>query len=1706
MKKLDPADKIEQAQALLTALTEQVHGPPEKLVALIEDASQTVATMLEELQVTEEELRQQNEELIEARAGLELERLRYHDLFEHAPDAYLVTDADGLILEANTKAEEMLGPLAEHLVRKPLINFVPVQDRKHFRDFLAHLLAAGEVREQEVEFKPRQREVFPASVTARVVHDPEGGVLGLRWLLHDITDRVTAEHALRASEEKYRTLLENLQEGVWQTEDDRRMTFVSQRLADMLGYSVEELTGRDAADFMDEDGRADLERLQEARRRGDEAAHPLRFRRRDGSLLPILTIGTPVLAPDGTYTTTGSLMDISELAAVQNALQQSEEKYRFLVDNLPQSLWQTDADRRITFANQAYADLVGTTVDELLKHTPQDFLDPRDSHLAPEITAAQLRGEPTTTALRVARLDGTTREILHVSNPLFNADGSYAGTVASAVDLTPLREAEAALRASEEKYRTLIENMNEGVWMANLEGRLTFINPAMARLLGYTPEEMLGRPYQDFMPPEQWEPSARRFEDRKRGFSGQYEFQLLHRDGRQPYMLVSGAPVAAPDGTIVGSLGVFTDITDRHAAELALAESEELFRGMFEASPIGKILYDTEGVLTHVNQAALAIYGMPSAEALEGFNMFTRGLVTDEQGQQLRAGQPLQAQVDVDFDDVQARSLFPTTRTGLGHTEVQITPLAVPGQPPHGYLNQIQDITERRRAEAALRESETRYRTMVESIQEGLWLTDANAVTTFANEPLASMLGYTPKDMIGQPVAKFHFPEDTAALAGRLADRRRGLVEHREQRLRHRDGHPVFTVVAAAPILAPDGTLTGTLSTLADITERKVAAEELFRTSEMLTGVTDNAPAGIILYDPQGIVRFWSPGAARMTGWSAEEALGQPIPFIPKSRQKEFKGLLRQLLAEGGVTEQEVVREKKDGSRLDLSFSAAPVHDREGQVTGIVSVFTDITERQQMEAERERLLGFIEEESERFFSVLNMLPGYVCLLTPDHHFRFVNKRFIDLFGDPGEQTCFAALFGRDEPCEGCQSFECLQTGESSVWEWDSPLGTVFEVHDHLFTDADGTRLVLEFGVDITDRKHAEQALAQEHALLEAVLDQTPVGLIVAEAPSGRFLFTNERMRVLWHEEAFRATSVQEYAEYPRFYPGGKPMPMEGMPLWRSLAAGEVVTEEEHDFIRADGVPGTFSANSAPVHDAEGHIVAAVVALTDVTERKAAERDLAHYRTQLEHMVAERTTQLTSAEAALREEHDFIETVVDTVGALIVVLDPEGNIIRFNRACEELTGYAADEVLGQPFWQFLLPEEADQVSAVFRQLLNNLANENENYWTMRDGTPRLISWRNTVLLDQEGLVEYIVSTGLDVTARRAAEAAVRAAGAYNRRLLEASLDPLVTIAPDGRITDVNAATERATGIPREGLIGTDFSDYFTDPEAARASYEQVFREGQATDYPLELVDRTGAITPVLYNASVYRDDSGAVVGVFAAARDVSERTAAEAAIAAYQEALRALASELALAEEHERRRIAVGIHDHISQSLALSKLKLGLLRDSCPPEAAPAITDLTGLTDEVIGYTRSLTFELSPPVLYELGLEAGLEWLCHQAPERYGFACAFFDDLEPKPLAEDTRAMLFVGTRELLANAAKHAQASQASVAVSREGNFVRIDYADDGVGFDPALLQDSATRGSGFGLFNLRERLEFLGGQLEVQSAPGAGTRILLLAPLSAEE
>jgi PAS domain S-box-containing protein len=247
----------------------------------------------------------------------------------------------------------------------------------------------------------------------------------------------------------------------------------------------------------------------------------------------------------------------------------------------------------------------------------------------------------------------------------------------------------------------------------------------------------------------------------------------------------------------------------------------------------------------------------------------------------------------------------------------------------------------------------------------------------------------------------------------------------------------------------------------------------------------------------------------------------------------------------------------------------------------------------------------------------------------------------------------------------------------------------------------------------------------------------------------------------------------------------------------------------------------------------------------------------------------------------------------------------------------------------------------------------------------------------------------------------------------------------------------------------------------------------------------------------------RDEGGKVTHFVSVQRDITERKKTEEQFHAYQEQLRLLASELLLAEERERRRIAMDLHDNIGQMLALTRIKLGVLRNTLSGDAhEDAVGGIIELIDQSIGYTKSLSFELSPPLLYDIGIEATIEWLAEQMQKQHYILFYCENDGSPKPLKRDVSILLFQTVRELFMNIVKHSQAHQVNVGISREAEDIMIVVEDDGIGFDASKIDTDLT----FGFFSIRERLKYLGGSLSIDTGPGRGTRVTVTSPLDREE
>lgn len=482
-------------------------------------------------------------------------------------------------------------------------------------------------------------------------------------------------------------------------------------------------------------------------------------------------------------------------------------------------------------------------------------------------------------------------------------------------------------------------------------------------------------------------------------------------------------------------------------------------------------------------------------------------------------------------------------------------------------------------------------------------------------------------------------------------------------------------------------------------------------------------------------------------------------------------------------------------------------------------------------------------------------------------------------------------------------------------------------------------------------------------------------------------------------------------------------------------------------------------------------------------------------------------------ASLRKSEDQLRIVMESAQMAIFLADATGHLTFVNDSALKALGYERGDLQGKLLTTLLDGSEFSRISDYVEATLrgdNLIAN-----WLLKPktGQPILYELSTQLLPDQR-----LLAIGSDITERKETEDALRKASIYTRNLIEASLDPLVTISPEGKITYVNTATENVTGLSRETLIGSDSCNYFTDPNQARQAYQQAFSEGMVRDYPLAIQHINGTITHVIYNASVYRDENDVVAGVFAAARDITERKryeeqlllarhAAEQANTAKSEFLANMSHEIrtpmnaiiGMSQLALNTSLTPKQHDYLDKILGSSQHLLGILND---------ILDFSKIEARCLSISAE-EFDLDElihnleSIFYGRAKEKSLEFILE------------VDDKVPRHLIGDPLRLqqIFVN---LISNSIKFTEQGFIRMTVNMESKGtaetrLKFSIEDSGIGisdeqkqclFQPFAQADgSITRrfgGTGLGLAISRKLAQMMGGDILCRSMPGEGSSFQL--------
>jgi len=862
------------------------------------------------------------EDLVASHQAAEAERQRYQDLFEFAPDCCILTNTAGMVLEANRAAAALLHAPQRSLVGKPLVAFVADAAREELVACLAQLRDARPDEALNCELPMQSREedggTFTAAVTVTAMHGSQSGRSDLLWLMRGVAEHPQMEGTLRKSEALYHAIVEDQTELVCRFLPDGTLTFVNEAYCcyfgkerdELVGHSLMKLvTGRDQKFFEQQIASLSPENpvvthehrvvLPNGEVRWQRWTNRAIFDEHD-RLIEFQSVGRDTTARRKLREERERLLaqlrrDRASMQELAEVLEKERHTLQTIMENTHAHLAYLDPQLNFVRVNSAYAKGAGYSKEELLGRNHFDLFPHTENQAIFERvrdTGQPVKFEakpfvyPDRPELGTTYWDWTLV-------PVKDESGEVQGLVLSLLDVTERVQAEEALQESEKKYRQLVENLNEGIWVIDKDAYTTYVNPRMAEILGYTVDEMEGEHLFSFMDERGVETCERNLERREQGIKEQHDFEFIRKDGARVYALLETSPITDDNGNYAGALAGVQDITERRSAQEALQRNADLMRALHEIDQV--ILAAprsaeeiAEAALPHIRQlvpcrrTSVAVFDLEanemsllaahtggearvepgarfSLEALgEDIEALRQGEVyTVEDIQSLSQPSPL-------IEALQAHGVRSYINVPLvAHGEL-IGSLNLGAERPNTFtpehLNvarevadqlaigiqqaclyeQVQSYTvelEQRVAErtAELHASEKRFRTLFEEAAIGIALLDGEGRLVESNPALQATLGYSGQELDGMALRELCHPDDAPADFDPCSNLMAGTSDYyrAEKRFVRKDGHPVWANVTASLVRGTRDVPQFVICMVEDVTERKQAQAALLQAEKL---------------------------------------------------------------------------------------------------------------------------------------------------------------------------------------------------------------------------------------------------------------------------------------------------------------------------------------------------------------------------------------------------------------------------------------------------------------------------------------------------------------------------------------------------------------------------------------------------------------------------------------------------------------------------------------------------------------------------------------------------------------------------------------------------------------------------------------------------------------------------------------------------------
>jgi len=1077
--------------------------------------------------------------------------------------------------------------------------------------------------------------------------------------------------------------------------------------------------------------------------------------------------------------------DITERKRMEATALQREQEFRVLVENSPDLIFRYDKDCRRIYANPAVARLVGKPSDALLNSTPSQakiLSDEEADKLMRMIRQVLATGRPAESEVACFGADGQLHYFHNRYAPEFNAHGEAVGVISIARDITERKHADSTLRESEQRYRLVFENSPVSIWEEDfsavktiLDGlrqagvtdieahfdrhpetvrqcaeqvKIIDVNQAALTLHAAANKEGLFAGLVDTFTPE----SFATFRQELIGlWHGETQMQrdavVKTLAGESRHVTVHFTICPGYEESLSKALVSIIDITERKLVEAALVAREREFRTLAESLPDNVVRYDREGRVTYVNPVLEKTLGAIASKML---------------GATVRERFP-----NGDYDDYAL--LLDTVLAGGENGEIEKIVA-----PPYSDLHLVhsirmvaerdengevisalaigRDITERKLAENALRESEEKYRTLIEKIQTAVIVHGADTQILVSNPVAQQILGLTADQLHGKtaidPAWHFHHEDGrlltqeehpvNQVLASGKALKNCVLGVHRPDRQ-----EKVWALVNADPVLGKDGAIIQVIVTFIDITQRKRAERELVLLNRAMNTSSDAA----FLMDEQGRFVYVNDTACRSLGYSREELIGMsPVDIDPDMTEEIYRHLLSEVFSIGphlGTIESR--HRNRDGRIFPVELGASVI-ELDG-AKFCLSMARDIGERKQAE-HRLWLMDFALNQVGEALYIVDI---------SNHNFISVNDEACRALGYSRDELLTMSVLDIDADCDAEEMQQIqrdIDAADVSVFErrHKTKDGRIFavEINSKVF-DYEGRPTCIALARDITERKRAEH----EIALMGQALDSVHEAAYLADENACFIYVNNEACRELgYSRDELLAMTVMDMA------PGWT---LDGIMQLRQNSLAGVSQLYEGIHRRKDGSTFPVEVNSSPCK--YGDKIYGLSLARNITERKQVEHEIRSLNAGLEQRVLERTEEL-------RRQTRYLRTLIDTLPMLAWLKDKDCRFLVVNQAMASACALSVDDMVGKSDLDCWANEYAESYRAVDAEVMatNRRKIVEESFVDAANN----IIWVETFkapILDVDGSVLGTVGIARDIGDRRAMELARDSALAEAERLAQ-----------------------------------------------------------------------------------------------------------------------------------------------------------------------------------------------------------------------------------------------------------------------------------------------------------------------------------------------